>query len=492
MEGFMIAFNGGLTGGKFKVLSEGDVERIHTSALEILEKVGIKVESSRILDLLKKGGAKVSPESEIAKLPKGMIKQALQVVPKEVDLYGRKKGYDLHLNDKKVHLGTGGAAIKVLDLETGKTRATTLRDLANLARLVENLGNIHFFLRPVVATDVSTEKLDVNKVYAALSNTYKHIMTSAYTAETARDVIELASIIAGGEEKLRERPFISFVTSWMISPLKVDINAVNVLFEIVKRGIPVALSSAPMAGSTAPVTIAGILTQVHAEELSGIVLTQLIREGSPILYGPVPAAVYMRTMGYAGGAIETALMNVGAIQMAHYLDLPIYSDAGLTDSKIPDVQAGYEKMASILLVTLAGGNYIHHAAGMLESMITVAYEQYVIDNDIIGMALRVLQGVEVDKDTIATDVIEAVGPGGNFLIQPHTIRYARSEEYFVPLIADKEERMQWESAGSLDGRERARQRAKEIMAQPYQNLIPEDVDQEIRQRFEILLPRGHQ
>lgn len=484
-----MAFSDELIGGKFKVFSEDDIERIHASALAILEKVGIKVKSPQILDLLKKGGAKVKSGSEIVRFSKKMIEQALQVAPKEVNLYGRKEGYNLCLTDERVYLGTGGAAIKILDLETGQARSTTLRDLANLARLVDHLDNIHFFHRPVVATDVPASKLDVNTFYAALSNTYKHVMGSASTVEGVRNVIELASLIAGGEDKLREAPFISFVTSWMISPLQLDTNATNVLVEIVKSGMPVALSSAPMAGSTAPVTIAGILTQVHAEELSGIVLTQLIREGSPILYGPVPAAVYMRTMGYAGGAIETALMNVGAVQMAHYIGVPIYSDAGLTDSKIPDIQAGYEKMASILLVALAGGNYIHHAAGMLESMLTVAYEQYVIDNDIIGMALRVLRGIKVDKETIAQDVIEAVGPGGNFLIQPHTIKYARSEEYFVPQVADREGRTRWENAGSLDGRERARQRAKEILTKPAQNLIPEDVDRGIRRRFEILLPR---
>jgi trimethylamine--corrinoid protein Co-methyltransferase len=482
-------FKSGLTGGKFKLLSEGDIEQIHTSALEILEKVGIKVESPQLLEFLKKGGAKVKPGSEIVKLPREMVEQALQVAPKEVNLYGRREEYNLYLIDERVYLGTGGAAIKILDLETGRARSTTLKDLADLARLVDHLDNIHFFLRPVVATDISVSKLDVNTFYTALSNTYKHVMGSASTVEGVRNVIELASLVARGEDKLREAPFISFVTSWMVSPLKVDTNATNVLFEIVKNGIPVALSSAPMAGSTAPVTIAGILTQVHAEELSGIVLTQLIREGSPILYGPVPAAVYMRTMGYAGGAIETALMNVGAVQMAHYIGVPIYSDAGLTDSKIPDIQAGYEKMASILLVALAGGNYIHHAAGMLESMLTVAHEQYVIDNDIIGMTLRVLQGIKVDKETIAQDVIEAVGPGGNFLIQPHTIKYMRSGEYFVPRVADREERSQWENAGSLNGWERARRRAKEILSKPVQNLIPEDIDREIRRRFEILLPR---
>ncbi len=147
-------------------------------------------------------------------------------------------------------------------------------------------------------------------------------------------------------------------------------------------------------------------------------------------------------------------------------------------------------MASILLVALAGGNYIHHAAGMLESMRTVAYEQYVIDDDIIGMALRVLQGVEVNRDTLAAEVIEAVGPGGNFLTQLHTVKSARSKEYFVPQVADREGRADWESAGCLDGRERARRRVEEILAGPSENFIPEAIDEEVRERFEILWPRN--
>lgn len=485
----MAAWYDALSGGRFKAFSEGEIEKIHRVALQILNKVGIKVEAAEILDIFKRSGAKVDSKSERVRFPEQVIEQALRAAPQEVNLYGRKEEHNLRLAKQKVHLGTGGAAVAILDLETGRARATTLQDLANLARLVERLENVHFFLRPVVATDVPEEKLDINKYYAGLANTHKHVMGSAYTPDSAREVIELAAMVAGGEDKLREAPFISFITSWMVSPLKLDVNTTKVLAEIVRSGLPVALSSAPMAGSTAPATIAGILAQVHAEELSGLVLTQAIREGAPVLYGPVPAAAYFRTMGYAGGAIETALMNAGAAQMAHYLGLPIYSEAGLTDSKVPDIQAGYEKMASILLVALAGGNYIHHAAGMLESMRTVAYEQYVIDNDIIGMALRALQGVEVNEDTLAAEVIEAVGPGGNFLTQLHTVKYARSKEYFVPQVADREGRADWEGAGSLDGRERARRRVEEFLAEPAQSLIPEEIDQEIRERFDILWPR---
>jgi len=479
-------------GGKYGVLNEEQVAEIHQAALEVLQRVGLRVESEEFLKIYGEGGAEIDLKNRIVKIPPKLVEEALKVVPRRVVLYGRKPEYEMDLSNAKVYLGTGGAAVQVLDLETGEARPTTLKDQADIARLVENLENVHFFQCPVVPRDVPADKLDINSFYAALANTYKPVQESAHSPQTARDVIEMAAMIAGGEKKLRETPFISFVTSWMVSPLKLDVGIAAVLCEVVQHGIPVALSSAPITGSTAPITLAGLLTQVHAEELSGIVLAQLIREGAPVLYGPVPGAGNLRDMSYAGGAIETALLDVAAVQLAHYIDVPVYSDAGETDSKLPDIQAGYEKAASIILVALAGGNYIHHAAGMMEGMITVAYEQYVIDNDIIGMALRVLQGIEVDRDRLAVEVIERVGPGGNYLIQDHTIKHLRSREFFIPHVANRQGREAWEAGERLDGRERARRRAKEILAPPHENLIPENVDREIRQRFEILLPRGHQ
>lgn len=474
-------------GSQLNLLSEDDVERIHESALRLLKDVGIKVEHPDLLARFRAAGANVDAGSAIVRFPRALIEESLAVVPERVDLYGRDEAHDMALVDAHVYLGTGGAAVRILDLDTGEVRRTTLEDLAQLARLVEQLEHVHFFHRPVVATDLPAEILDVNKYYAALRHTRKHIMGSAYTVDGAREVIELGTMMAGSEAALIDRPFISFVNSWMISPLKVDSETAQVLVEIAERGLPVALSSAPIAGSTAPATIAGIVTQVHAEQLSGIALTQAIREGTPVLYGPVPAAANMRTMAYAGGAIETGLMNAAAVQVARSLELPTYTDAGLTDSKLPDIQAGYEKMGNVLLVALAGGNYIHHAAGMLEAMSTVAYEQYVIDDDIIGAALRVLRGIEVNDETLATDVVEAVGPGGNFLTQAHTVQSARSDEYTQPRVSDRQGREQWTEAGALDARERAKARAREILAKPAEPCISDDVDLVIRERFDIRL-----
>ncbi|RLE40464.1 trimethylamine methyltransferase [Candidatus Acetothermia bacterium] len=478
----------GLIGDKYNVLSQEEIEKIHKSSLWVLEEVGVRADDDHFLTLFEQAGANVNKSERVVKLPPNMVEEFVAMAPEEILLAGRDPENDLLLGGRRVYLGTGGAAIHILDLETGKLRSPVLQDQYDLAWLTENLDNVHFFQCPVVCTDIPKEIVSINSFYAALAGTRKNVQESATTPQAAKDIIEMAAMIAGDEEALRERPFISFVTSWMISPLKLDIGTSRVLETVASHGIPVALSSAPVTGSTAPATLAGLLTLVHAEELFGIVLAQIIREGAPVLYGPVPAVADMRNMAYLGGAVETGMMNAAAVQMANYINVPIYSDAGQTDSKLPDIQAGYEKAANIFQVALAGGNYIHHAAGMLESMLTVSYEQFVIDNDINGMVLRALRGIEVNDDTLALDVIKAVGPGGNYLTQRHTLKYARSDEFYIPTGADRNSRIAWEEEGGKDARERAREIARGILNQERPQLIPAKIDSRIRHRFDICLP----
>ncbi len=477
----------GIIGNKLKLLQEGEVERIHDTALEILGEVGVKVASERYLDILDDGGAEIDREESRVKLSEETVKKYLEMAPDEVNLYGRKDEYSLNLKDRKVHYGTGGAAVNILDLGASETRPPTLEDQARLARLVEGLENVHFFQAPVVPTDVPEEDMSLNSFYASMTGTYKNVQESVTRPEKVDDIVEMASIIAGNKEKLLDKPFISFVTSWMISPLKLDVGTTEVLERATKYRIPVALSSAPVTGSTSPASLAGLLVQVHAEELFGIVLAQIFNEGSPVLYGPVPAAANMRNMAYLAGAPETGMMNAGAVQLSNYIDVPIYSDAGETDSKIPDTQAGIEAAFNILQVGLAGGNYIHHAAGMMESMLSVAYEKFVIDNDVIGMATRVLRGIDVSDESLALEVIKDVGPGNNFLTEEHTIKSSRSEEFYQPKVIDREDRNTWQENGARDTRERARERAREILKDSQNNLLPESVDRKIRKRFNIHL-----
>jgi trimethylamine--corrinoid protein Co-methyltransferase len=191
-----------------------------------------------------------------------------------------------------------------------------------------------------------------------------------------------------------------------------------------------------------------------------------------------------RSMSYVGGGVEFGLMNAAISQMAQSIHVPNYNSAGLTDSKLPDIQAGYEKAFSICLCVLAGSNYIHHAAGMLESMLAVAYEQFVIDDEIIGMAMRLLQGILIDEETLGLEAIREVGPSGNFLSSMHTVKFMR-QEYFKQTLGDRQSREAWAMSGAPDGRERARRRAQEILRSHRPKGIDPGVDQDIRKRFRI-------
>lgn len=474
----------GLPGGQYKPLSEKGINDIHDSALRILEEIGIKVELEEAQAIFRSHGAKL--DGTIVRIPPKVVERALELVPHRFLMAGREEENDLQMEDRRVYLGTGGAALTVLDLETGEPRPGTLQDIARLARLVDALENVHFYLRPCVPQDIPKDHMDVNQFYAALANTTKNVMAAAQSVQSADDVIEMASMIAGGEEALRRRPFISFVTSWMISPLHFATETTRVLLEVTRRKIPVALSSAPMAGSTSPITLAGSLAQVHAEQLSGIALTQLAHPGSPVLYGAIPSMADLKRMTYVGGGIEFGLMNAAISQMAQHIGVPNYNSAGLTDSKIPDIQAGYEKAFSICLCVLAGSNFIHHAAGMLESMRAVAYEQFVIDDEIIGMALRLLRGITIDEETLAIDAIREAGPAGHFLSSLHTVKFMR-QEYFRQTLGDRQDREAWEKSGALDARERARRKAISILENHVPKGLDPKIDQEIRRRFEILL-----
>jgi trimethylamine--corrinoid protein Co-methyltransferase len=470
-------------GGQLKFLSAEEVDLIHQTSLKILEEGGVKVPLADALEVYRKGGARIESGSPVAKIPAKMVEQALEVMPRRIVLCGRDSANDLILEGRKVYAGTGGAETHVLDLETRQYRTATLKDVADLARLVDGLEHIDFYIRSVEAQDIPLEKLDLNKYYASLANTGKHVMGNVYSPQKVKEVMALGSMIAGSEEELRRRPILSFITSWMLSPLTLNPDVTRILIEIVKHRLPVALSSVSILGLSSPITMAGNLALTHAEQLSGIVLTQLISPGAPVIYGGCPGVIDMRNASFSPGSIERQILNSAITQMAHHINLPNYNIGGITDSKIPDIQAGYEKGFGIGLTALSGSNYIHHAAGRIRD--GVAYEQYVIDNEIIGMAKRAVKGIRVNEETLALREVLEQGPGGSFIATPHTVRFMR-DEIFFPKVSDRNNRYQWEELGSLDGMERARREAMRILKEHRPLAIPREIDKMIREKFEIL------
>jgi len=452
--------SGGQFGGHYKPLRPESVGRLHDVALDLLWSVGSQVNSAQAFQIFADAGAVVDRDTRIVRLPKAMVEDAIASAPSKVLLAGREEKHDLHLEGTRVYMGTGGTTVYVLDLE-GKKRESTTNDVAQIARLVDALDNVHFIVIPVYPNELPVEQVDVNRFYASLSNCTKHIQGGMYTLEGVRNVMRMGEIIAGGAEALRQRPILSFIVC-LISPFKMDAHYTDMLIEIARRGLPVTLSVEPLSGATAPVTTAGHLAQWAAEALSGLTLVQLVNRGAPCLPGYVGTITNLRSMGYVSGAVEQGLLNAGVAQLAQYWNLPCYATSGMSDSKALDVQTGYEGAMTSLMAALSGANFIHDAAGLMEFAMVASYEKYVIDNEVIGMVMRATRGIEVNNESIAQDVIERVGVGGNWLAEEHTVRHMRKEFYF-PTLSDREDRTDWEAAGAKTARQRAHEKATRIL-----------------------------
>ena len=488
----------GLEGGQYRPLSSEQIETIHNAALQILETTGLAYEAGLedVIEFLEGEGVNVDYSAGRLRFSSDWILDRVAMAPEYFTLYSRDGKNDIALGGDRVYLGNGGSAIRVLDPESGKERAPVLKDIYNIGRIMDKMENIHFCLRPCTPTDIPDECSDINFCYALLKSVTKHIMGGINHVQKQEDIArvvseihELLSMATGRTiEDLKKRPLYSSISCFCISPLKLSTTPMRTMLEAIKNDIPVALSGAPMAGSTAPLTMAAMLTMLHAEQLAGIAICQAWKPNSRVLYGGAPALSNMKNLGYRGGAVECGMGNAAIHQLARYIKVPNYNSAGLTESKIPDTQAGYEKGMNILLAAMGGSNYIHHAAGMLDSMLTVGYEQYVLDDEIIGAACKVLKGIDTDSEHLALEVIDAIGPGGNYITSPHTMRHMRSEYFMGNGVSDDKDFARWKAEGSKDARTRAREIVKKILSEdPAVPYISEEVDTAIRERFNILL-----
>lgn len=474
----------GLQGGSYRPLTDNDIEQIHRTVLRVFSEVGVQVNYDTALEVFKKGGAKVDPHTRIVKFEEAMVMELVKQAPSVINLCGREPdgSLDCEIGGTRVHLGTGGTALNVQDPGSNDNRRSELRDIMNMARVVNELENIHFYMLNIFPNDVEREDIDVNRFGAALNRTKKHIMGGVYTIEGVRNVIKMAEMIAGSPEALRKRPFVSMVAC-IISPFKLDEDYGRLAIEVASNNIPLVVPAEPLCGATAPITLAGNLVVDCVDTLTGVMLAQLVNPGAPALFGCISSITDLRDMKYLAGAIEMGLLNAGASQMAQFYELPIYATAGMSDSKVNDVQAGYESALTNLMVALAGGNYIHDAAGFLEFCMTASFDKLVIDNEIIGMVMRAVEGITVDENTLAFDEIKKVGPGGHFVSSRHTRRNMRKEQ-FNPTLSDRENRHVWEAAGGKDAHQRATEKARSILnAEPVSM-----IDQDVRRRIIEQIP----
>ena len=470
-----------LKGGQLKILDQNEIEEIHQRALDILQEVGCYFEHEEAIKILEENGAIVDHSSSIIRFPRNMVEEAIQMCPSSMLLAARDPKKDIHAEGDRVYFGPGTLPVKVRDLETGEVRMGTLKDVENFARLIDVLDYIHFWKGMLTPSDVNQKILDLYMTDAAFRNTTKQISQTPLSARGAVDLYRMGVAVAGGEAAFQLRPMI-IINMLAVSPLQWSRENLGAIIELSKRGCPIIVGSEPQGGTTGPTPLAGLVLLNVAETLAGITLTQLVNPGTPVMWGNVASISDMRTGMFASGAAELGLINAAMNQMAKFYRLPTYSTGGMSDSKISDAQSGVEKSIQILTVALAGGNYIHDAAGMLETCLLSTFEQYVIDNEMLGMVARVLEGIRVTPETLSMDAIREVGPRGNFMGLRHTLNHIRSEHY-LPQLFDRSTVETWQKNGAKDIREIAREKAKEILA----THIPEPLPQEVREELSAII-----
>jgi trimethylamine--corrinoid protein Co-methyltransferase len=468
----------------FKPLTLTDIKQIDRTGRQILFRVGIRIKDGVFLKRLEEAGAQVDYENQRVHLSGELLDMLLSRAPSHFTLYSRDGKNDLPLGNGKVHFANGGRVFRILDMATGGYRLTMLRDVANTATLVNNLEHVHFYVIACQAHDLEPQYYHLNDFFHAFNHTTKHVMGGCDNLEGVEQVWKLAGYIAGSEEKLRGKPFFSIITN-PISPLTIEVNTLNILDFCAVHGIPVTCSPAPIAGATSPATLAGTLAQLHAEALAGVAISQVLAPGARVLYGAVPTTMDLRNMEFTMGSVEMGMMGAAAVQLAKLYNLPIRAAAGATEAKKPDIQAGAEKSLSIFMVANAGADCVGHSAGMLVSGNSISYEQYVIDNEILGMIYRTLSGIKVNKDTLGFRTIEQVGPGGNYIMEEHTVDHMM-DEFFYPRISVRCNFDVWEEKGRPDMLSRANDMVHNVLFE-YGNgnegLLDLDLLTEIRRNF---------
>jgi trimethylamine--corrinoid protein Co-methyltransferase len=374
----------------------------------------------------------------------------------------------------------------------GTYRESKIQDLYDIGRIVDKMEHIHFFQRAVVPRDrPDPYEMDFNTCYASVSSTTKHVGSSWVLPEHLEKSLEMLHMIAGGEDKWRERPFVSQSNCFVVPPMKFATDACKCLEVAVRGGMPVLLLSAGQAGATAPAAIAGALAQEVAECLAGLVYVNAIKPGHPAIFGTWCFVSDLRTGAMSGGSPEQALLSAAAGQMAHFYNLTGGTASGMTDSKIADEQAGAEKALNHALVGNAGANMIYESAGMHASLLGYSLESLVIDNDTIGMAQRTIKGIEVNEEKLSFDVIKDVclnGPG-HYLGADQTLQLMQTE-YLYPAVGDRRSPNEWIEQGSTSVLDRAEKKVKDLLSTHYPSHISEEVDQAIRAKFPVRLPRS--
>ena len=466
---------------KIDVFSKNELEQIHAASLELLLDVGIKVDSEKARAVLKKNGAEVNEKTHFVKFSESLVKEKLKTVPDSFTLHGPDGTYKATIDVEHTEFATIGTPVKIYDPDHKKgIRKTVMTDTINQIRIVDSLEHIICSHIDVWPNDIKYTALHAHCIYQWVKNTKKPYGLGCLGRLASQDMMNLTSMIVGGEKELINRPrLVGFMNP--TSPLHLPQIMTNGFEVFAKYRQPTIIAPEALAGTSSPVTLAGLVTQTNAEILGSMVLSQIYNSGAPIFYGTVSHITDMRTGNSAMGSIEMGLITAGIAQLARYYNIPSRGPGCGTDSKLLDMQNGYERLQTLMLAAQAGINYIT-CAGTYEATLLEALELLLIDDDLIGMVKRAMEGIKVNDDTIGLDIIKKVvtteQKGVNFLAEKHTRNHMKQELYF-PKLSDRNRRSTWYKKGEKDVITRAGERIKELLESHQEKELPKELDQKL-------------
>lgn len=467
------------------LLNPEQVERVHSASLEILENVGLLVRNEKARKLFARHGCRVDAETHIVRFPPAVVEKYCKMLPPKFTFRGRDPKFDRTLPDDGPILVTGSSAPDIIDPVTGRERRARSDDIARIAHLVNELSAYDVFSVSTLADDAPAGQFTLARLYPALKHCVKPVRSTTKDMSDAEAVMRMLYAIAGSEAAYRERPFVTHHYCPVVSPLTMDHLSTEAILYFSEKDLPVYPSIVPNGGLTSPMSMAGTLAQGNAEFLAAAVMMQMAREGTPTIYATLPTIADMRTGAYASGGIECGMLHMAFAQMARFYNVPCGGYIGLTNSKVNDAQSGYETGMSAV-AGLLGGVDMFNMGGLLDSLKAFDFAKAVIDDEIFQMLKRIARGIAFDEQELALEVIAKVGPGGSFMMEPHTTKRMKSEALLTKL-SDRDMRSVWEKKGALDIQARAMQRVNEILSKPSAVLFSDEVEARIRAEFPDLV-----
>lgn len=458
------------------ILSSDEILRLHTATLDIIETAGIRFPSKRALDIWEAHGAHIDRNTSVVKVPGQVIEDALKFAPPKYDLAARVKEQDLPLDGNHVYLGTDGCGVEVLDIDTGNRRTSCWQDVADIARVADGLEEIAFHWVAVSAQDLPPKTRGLHELRAIWENSTKHAQTeSIYSEREARTAVEMATTIAGDKDTLRKRPILS-IMQCTAPPLGQDGGSVDAALIGAEAGLPVGFMTMAACLTTGPATLAGNLVVGNAEVISATALIQLAFPGAKVFYAAAQTASDLRSGAYTGGGPEDFLFGAAQNKLSDFYNIPLSMGSFATGAKEPNWHAGVENSLSTFMASMVMSDMLL-GVGLLHGSRIWSYPQMLMDCEIFSIIKKVMEGILVDDETLALDVIRNVGPGGNFLSQKHTLKHMR--EIFIPQFMDRRPYNVWEEKHD-DSRDWALEKARNILKTHQPEPLDPNVSRELK------------